>query len=118
MSSNGSSGRVYSLDNFPGGWIVGNFTPVLEHSKSLEVAIKHFTQGQTEPLHFQQIATEYTAVVTGRCRIGDEVIGPGQIFELGPGEVSDFEALSDVVLVAIKTPSIPSDKVMGLPTDG
>jgi hypothetical protein len=32
------------------------------------------------------------------------------ILEIHPGEVTDFEALTDVVTVVVKVPAVPGDK--------
>ena len=53
---------------------------------------------------------EVTLIVSGQARMGNEMLNPDDIILIEPGEKYDFEALTDVVLVAIKTPSIPNDK--------
>jgi hypothetical protein len=63
-------------------------------------------------MHYQLTAVEVTVVITGRCRIGMEVLEEGDILEILPYEMADFEALTDVTLVAIKAPSLPADKVV------
>ena len=101
------------LSEFRGGWIIGSFTPSLEVVTELEVCLKRYSFGEKEPLHHQREATEYTLVISGTCRIGNLEVGPNEIVCIPPGEAADFEALEDVVLVAIKSPSLPDDKVVG-----
>jgi mannose-6-phosphate isomerase-like protein (cupin superfamily) len=101
------------LSEFTGGWFVGSFTPSLEAVTELEVCLKRYSSGEKEPLHHQREATEYTLVISGTCRMGNLEVGPDEIVCIPPGEAADFEALEDVVLVAIKTPSLPDDKVLG-----
>ena len=108
--------EVFRVADFVGGWFLGNFTPTLEATPDVEVCIKRYTAGTTEPVHYQRVSTEYTLVVSGRCRIGDFTLGPDEILQIPPGEAAGFEALDDVVLVAIKTPSRPDDKVLGVPS--
>ncbi len=105
-----------SIRDFRGGWFIGDFSPTLEPTPHAEVCVKRYAAGDTEPLHFQRVATEYTVVISGRCRIGDVEVGPDEILRIPPGEAADFEALEDVVLVAVKVPSLPDDKVLGSPT--
>lgn len=102
----------YCLDQFVGGWFLGNFDPAIERSPHAEVCVKRYTKGDSEPRHFQIIATEITVVIEGRCRIGEHFLGPNEILRIPPGEIADFEALEDVTLVAVKTPSVPADKVV------
>jgi hypothetical protein len=104
------------IDDFIGGWFIGEFEPTIHKTNAFEVCCKRFSAGATEPIHYQIHATEYTLVISGRCRIGDVELGPGEILEIGPNVAADFEALDDVVVVAIKTPSLPNDKVVGNPS--
>lgn len=102
-----------SISEFTGGWFIGAFTPTLEHNPHAEVCLKRYSAGSREPLHYQRVATEYTLIISGRCRIGDFEAGPDEIICIPPGEAADFEAIEDVVLVAVKTPSLAGDKVLG-----
>ena len=103
------------IDDYVGGWFIGDFEPSLLRDHSFEIGFKCYSRGDTEPVHYQLTATEYTLVLSGRCRLGDFELGPGDILEIRPHEPAGFEALEDVQLVAIKTPSIPSDKRVGRP---
>jgi dTDP-4-dehydrorhamnose 3,5-epimerase-like enzyme len=107
---------ISDVRDFTGGWFIGDFSPTLDANTNVEVCLKRYPAGTIEPVHYQRVATEYTLVVSGRCRIGDVELGPDQILRIPPGEAAGFVALEDVVLVAIKTPSLPDDKVIGEPT--
>lgn len=105
--------NVSRVEDFVGGWFLGNFTPTLEANPHVEVCLKRYPKGTTEPVHYQLVATEYTLVISGRCRIGELELGPDDILTIPPGAAAGFEALTDVILVAVKTPSLPDDKVVG-----
>lgn len=107
--------KIHRVEDFHGGWIVGNFQPSIIENTSMEVGVKHFHKGQSEEKHFQKIATEVTVVVSGVCRIGQQEFQAGTVIVVEPMEAVDFEALTDCTLVAIKSPSIPSDKILGEP---
>lgn len=102
---------LHRLDDFVGGWFVGDFTPSLFANSHVEVCVKYFKEGASEAAHYQLTATEWTVIISGECIVGDTKLGPGDIIEIPPLEVAGFQALTDVVLVAVKTPSIPSDKM-------
>jgi hypothetical protein len=104
--------KLERLENFNGGWFIGDFTPSLLATSDFEVCIKHFKKGDFEPNHFQKRATEFTIVVSGLCRMGLITLSPGDILVLDPSEISDFLAIEDSVVIGIKTPSIPEDKVL------
>jgi len=101
-----------SLENMKAGWFIGNFQPNIYESKDFEVTIRHYLKGETEPRHYQRIATEITVIVLGRARMGDQILNPNEVLTVFPTEVLDFEALEDCTIVAIKFPSIPSDKIL------
>ncbi len=92
------------------GWFVGDFSPTLHKTSEVEVAIKHYRSGEIEEWHVHRIATEITAVVSGRVRMGGRELGPGAMIRLEPGEGTDFVALEDSVTVAVKLPCVAGDK--------
>jgi mannose-6-phosphate isomerase-like protein (cupin superfamily) len=92
------------------GWFIGDFEPSLYPTQNVEVAVKHYSAGDHEGRHHHKFATELTAIVSGTARMGDREVGPGDIVVLEPGEASDFTALTDVALVAVKLPAVKDDK--------
>jgi hypothetical protein len=104
-----------NIRGYVGGWFIGAFEPTMMKTDDFEVCIKRYSKGEREALHYQIRAVEFTLVVEGNCRIGSHLLGPDDVLRIDPLEAADFEALTDVVLVAVKTPSIPSDKRMGAP---
>lgn len=107
--------RVERLEKFVGGWFIGNFNPSIVESKDFEVCVKRFNKGDAEPVHFQLEAWEVTAVIEGTCEIGGVLLSAGDVVLIEPLEAAGFIALTDCTLVAIKSPSEPSDKVIGEP---
>ena len=103
---------LHRIENFTGGWFAGNFSPTLLKTEHFETCVKWFAMGDSEPSHFQVTATEITVVIEGRCLIGSVELVKGDIAVIHPGEVADFVALSDGALVALKSPSLPTDKVL------
>ncbi|CAN2170243.1 hypothetical protein MCETARE7_00034 [Candidatus Nanopelagicaceae bacterium] len=99
-----------SLEDTTGGWFVGNFTPSILKNEKFEVCVKRYKSGEKEPRHFQLLAREITVVISGTARMGSEILRENDVILLEPLEEYDFEALTDVVLVAVKSPSLPDDK--------
>ena len=104
--------RTSRIENYKEGWLIGNFTPAFVRTEDFEVAVKTLTAGATEPAHYQRVATEITMLVSGKCELAGVRMVPGDILELEPGEIADFVALEDTVLICIKFPSIPNDKAL------
>lgn len=94
------------------GWFIGNFEPSILRTDKVEVAIKRYHEGQKEPFHFQKVATEITVLIEGKARMGSQFLEAGDIILLDAGEICDFEAITETVLVAVKLPSIPNDKFL------
>jgi len=100
----------FNLDNFKGGWFIGDFMPTLFKTTDVEVAVKKYTKGQKEGYHFHKIATEFTVILHGEVRMSGIVYSSGDIIKIEPGTSTDFEAITDVVTVVVKIPGAQNDK--------
>jgi len=100
----------YKLESMVKGWFVGDFLPVALPSNNFEVSIKKYKAGDFEPLHVHKIATELTAIISGSAIMCGKEWSDGDIIVLSPGDATSFEALSDVITVVVKTPSVQNDK--------
>ena len=92
------------------GWFIGDFSPSAYLTQECEVAVKHYSAGQTELPHYHKVATEITLVLSGRVRMAGREWSAGDIIVLSPGEITDFEALVDTVNIVVKIPGVPDDK--------
>ena len=102
--------KVCRLDEMIGGWFVGDFSPAAHRSATCEVAYKQYRAGEREDAHVHKVATEITAIVSGRVRMNGVEYTAGDIIVLAPGEPTDFEALEDTSNVVVKLPSVKGDK--------
>lgn len=102
--------RLSKLSDMTKGWFVGDFSPVVLKTEAAEVAVKSYTAGTLESRHLHRIATEVTLIVSGRARMNDLELEAGDIVLIEPGEATDFQALTDVITVVVKTPSVMEDK--------
>jgi quercetin dioxygenase-like cupin family protein len=101
---------VFKLDDMVRGWFVGDFEPTVERSSEVEVAVKRYAAGDAEERHVHKVATELTAVVSGSVRMTGADLHAGDIVRIAPGQPSDFLALTDAVVVAVKLPAVAGDK--------
>lgn len=104
--------HLHKLSDMTKGWFVGDFSPVVLRSESTEVGVKHYAAGTVEARHVHKVGTEVTAIVSGRARMNDLVLEAGDIVVIEPGEATDFEALTEVTTVVVKTPSAAGDKYL------
>jgi hypothetical protein len=102
--------KRFRIEDTTGGWFAGNFSPSIFQTKDFEVCVKRYMSGEKEPRHFQLSAIEITTIISGTARMGDLFLQENDIILLEPFEEYDFEAITDVVLVAVKSPSLPDDK--------
>jgi hypothetical protein len=103
----------FDLSTYTKGWFVGDFEPTLVPSKEIEVGIKRYSAGDKEPRHHHRVATELTAIVSGKVQMSGRVYSAGQIVRIPPNESTDFEALEDTVTVVVKYPFARDDKFPG-----
>ena len=102
--------KTARLEDMVKGWFVGNFEPTLYRTNDVEVAVKSYQSGHREGAHYHKIATEFTVIVSGRVRMNGVEYGPGDIVVMEPGDVTDFEALTDTVNTVVKLPGANNDK--------
>lgn len=102
--------RTESLDAMRGGWFVGGFLPTALATDAAEAAVKRYRSGDCEPSHHHKVATEVTLILEGRVRMQGREIEAGTIVVIAPGESTDFHAVTDVVTVVVKVPSVKGDK--------
>lgn len=100
------------LENMTKGWFVGGFDPAVLKTQDCEVAVKHYKKGDKEAAHYHRLATEITVIVSGQVRMLEKMWSAGDIISLSPGEVTDFEALSDAITVVVKHPGALNDKYL------
>jgi hypothetical protein len=102
----------YNLQDFVGGWFVGDFNPSIEKSQNFEVCIKRYTKGDYDHKHYHLLSDEITVIVSGSARMNDTIYQANDIIQINKGESTDFEALEDCVTCVVKIPSSKNDKYL------
>ncbi len=100
----------FKLDEMFKGWFIGNFEPSLLKTEDVEVGIKTYKAGDYEGFHYHKIATEFTAIVSGKAEMSGVIYSDGDIVKIEPLVQTDFKALTDVVTVVVKIPGASNDK--------
>ncbi|NYZ17820.1 hypothetical protein HL658_35205 [Azospirillum sp. RWY-5-1] len=104
---------VHRIDDFKGGWFIGDFEPALLRTAGFEVGWKVHHRTEFIAPHIHQQLTEYNLLAHGSMRVNGRELGPGDLFILHKGERVDAEVLTEEAhVVCVKVPSVPSDKVM------
>ncbi len=102
--------KIYDLDDFRGGWFVGNFMPTLFPIEETEVAIKRYKAGDFESKHMHKLSDEITVIVSGKVSMNGEVYKENDVILIDKGEATDFIAITDAVTCVVKIPSSKDDK--------
>jgi quercetin dioxygenase-like cupin family protein len=104
--------KVYKLDDFTKGWVVGDFEPSIIKTGYVEVGVKTYKSGDYEPKHYHQVATEITIIGSGKVRMNGIEYKSGDIIVIEQNDITDFEVLEDTVTTVIKLPSASGDKYL------
>ncbi len=102
--------KKHKLAEMKGGWFIGLFEPSLLATNQFEVAVKKYKAGDKEKKHFHKLATEFTVILDGSVIMNGLEYKDGDIIEIEKNEATDFEAITDVTTVVVKTPSVANDK--------
>ena len=102
--------KKYKLNDFKGGWFIGDFEPSLEATPGFEVAVKYYKKGDTDAVHFHKVADEYTVIVSGKYLINKKEYSEGDIIHFEPNDISNFKCLEDGATAVVKIPSVKVDK--------
>lgn len=102
--------KIDKLSVMTNGWFIGAFEPTVFYTKEFEVGVKHYSAGDSDPKHVHYEAEEISVIITGEAIMNGIPVCAGDIISIKKGEISDFKALSDVSLVAVKVPCVVGDK--------
>lgn len=98
------------IQEFTGGWFIGDFEPTLLKSKDFEVSVKTHPAGEIWDKHYHKVATEYNFVISGKVEIDNQIFVKDDIFIIPPDYVVDPTFLEDCTILCVKTPSVKGDK--------
>lgn len=101
---------VKKIDDFKGGWFIGNFSPAVLKTKDFEVCYKKHKKGEAWPKHYHKQAKEINYLINGKMVIQDTLLIAGDIFIIAPKEVADPKFLTDCEVIVVKVPSVKKDK--------
>lgn len=104
--------KTYKMNEMKGGWFIGDFEPSILKTKNFEVGVLHHHKGEIWPKHKHKHLEEYNYLLSGKMRIHNTVINAGDFFVFERGEIADPIFLEDCVVIVIKVPSVPGDKVI------
>ena len=102
--------EVTRLEDYKGGWFVGDFEPAAYKTDGFEVCYKHHAKGEQWDTHYHKVGTEINLLVSGSMTIQGRKLTAGDVFVIHPWEIADPVFLEDCTVLIVKTPSVPGDK--------
>ena len=102
--------QKHRIEDFKGGWFVGNFTPTSYATDQFEVCFKKHEKGEAWPTHYHKKSHEINLLVRGSMQIQDQILVAVDVFIFAPYEIADPVFLEDCEVLIVKTPSVPGDK--------
>ena len=94
------------------GWFIGDFERAIVRTKDFEACWQANPAGKVDTPHKHKVITELQLITEGRMVINGVEFGPGDIYLSEPGEEYRAHYVEDTKVVAIKFPSIPTDKYL------
>lgn len=104
--------KIFKLSKMFRGWFIGNFEPSVKKTRLFEVAVQNYKRGDYEPSHHHKKSCEITVIARGKAKMNNKFYQEGDIILLKPNTSSDFKALSKVMTVVVKIPSVKGDKYL------
>jgi len=102
--------KKFNINDFKGGWFIGDFEPTLLRTKDFEISVRHYKVGDEEEKHIHKVADEYTVIIVGTVEMNGIQYKPNDIILIEKGDVVKFSVLTDAITIAVKVPSIIGDK--------
>jgi mannose-6-phosphate isomerase-like protein (cupin superfamily) len=104
--------KVSRIENYKGGWYIGNFNPAAYKTNGFEVSYKIHKKGEIWDWHYHEHLDEINLIIRGSMTIQGKILSSGDIFILEPMEIADPEFIEDCEIVCIKSPNITNDKIV------
>jgi len=102
--------EVTRIENYKGGWFIGNFDPSAYKTGDFEVCYKSHMAGEKWPVHYHRESDEINLLLKGRMIVQGRELRQGDIFLIKKYEVADPIFIEDCEVLIVKTPSRPGDK--------
>ena len=99
-----------NINNFRGGWFVGDFEPSIFKNPFFEVAHHSHKKNDATFPHYHQVTNELNYIVRAEMMVDKNHLKAGDMWIYEPWDISDVEFLEVSDLMIIRWPSIPSDK--------
>ncbi len=104
--------KFFNLNDFKGGWFVGDFIPTIIPATEAEVCIKRYNAGDHDQKHVHKIADEITVIVEGTVEMNGVKYHADDVILIEKGDETDFTAITEAITCVVKIPSVKGDKYL------
>ncbi len=105
------------LEDYMGGWLVGDFFPALINSKDIEVSVRILQQYEYAGFFYRKRDTEVLVIIDGVILSDGKRYSQGDILIFSAGDMIDIFPITRSVCVEIKTPGGKIDKRYEVPIE-
>jgi len=100
------------INDYIRGWIIGDFEPCIKRTNEYEIGILSHKKGEKWGFHYHAETKEINILIQGKMRINNVLVEENTIFIFERNMISCPLFLEDCVVICIKLPSLPNDKVI------
>lgn len=91
------------------GWFIGDFPNAIYKTSDFELCYKLCPRGHVDS-HYHTEITEINLIISGKALVNGNILENGDIYIMYPNDICQLQYLEETQVVAVKTPSIPTDK--------
>ena len=103
--------NIINPTDFIRGWMIGDFEPNIKRTTAYEVGVLTFARGHHISFHYHKHLKEVNFLVKGSLLLSERLICAGDYFVFEKNAIACPKAVEDCIIVCIKTPSVPTDKI-------
>jgi len=112
--------KISNIDEYKNGWFVGDFDPSIFKNPFFEIGHHKHKANEETFSHTHKVTTELNYIVSGELSIKApdrhymkrQILTAGDMWIYHANDISDVEFVTDVELIVVRWPSVPSDKYL------
>uniref|UniRef100_A0A6C0KXY8 Nucleotidyl transferase domain-containing protein n=1 Tax=viral metagenome TaxID=1070528 RepID=A0A6C0KXY8_9ZZZZ len=110
--TNEKSEKLIDLNKYTRGWLIGNFEPSIKKTTDFEIGILNHKKDEKWDFHYHSETKEINILLSGEMIINNIPIFKDTIFIFEKDIISCPLFITDCVVLCIKLPSLPKDKII------
>jgi dTDP-glucose pyrophosphorylase/mannose-6-phosphate isomerase-like protein (cupin superfamily) len=104
--------KSININEYVRGWLIGDFEPCIKKTTNYEIGVLRHKQGEKWDFHYHKDVREINILLSGEMVINNVSVKKDTIFIFEKGMISCPLFFTDCVVLCIKVPSVPGDKLI------